>query len=655
LAAQIDGIAGLWLDCERVGLGPVAHRQSDADEREKLMADLDLSLSKIERIADQCEAGETAAAYSLSAADFADTATWRLLRTRIIPALRSAGDQAGVVHALILWISEYPDRTSDAMMLAGYYGRLGRQAEAEALLAELSAQNPEDSGIAAMAIQAKLRADKHDEAADIAEGFAYWMDVPPRAAMLGVLALNRAGRPERAIALGKCCDDPNAADVQAGMAEAYLAMGDPIMAGRVAQRALANGTDNAALRLQLAHAAKAQFQSGKAVVHLTAALQAEPKNLRALIDLGEWMLVKRRPAAARSYLEQAVALAPQGSHVRALLARACKDSRDYAAAAEQYLAILAMEPDHIAYRRQAAGVLKMAGREAEADALLRSMLAERQQRLPDDLAAGLDALWDNVDQVAIPKARLDWAWSLRDAARYTDRDDWERRTKWGFLADRLLQDWLESSSERAEEAMAHLADLGDAIAVLEPAAAEGPLILAGAHIGPLFAGPLAMQLMEFDSKWLASTPSYHGMAYNDGLISTSDQSEAQVVRKTMAALEQNISIVIAVDGAMSMAAPRVDFLGQQVTYSSFAARLAHHRGAQSFFSAPQWRDGHLDFEVIALPRAEAGETLEAFSERWRSAWFAELERSLRGEPENLRLSGGIWRHIQPIPRSAESR
>lgn len=616
------------------------------------MAEMKDALHKIEAIAERCEAGDTAVARELSAADFPDKAIWRLLRTRIIPAARSAGDQHSLVHALKLWTSEYPERVSDAMMLAGFYGRMGHQEDAEMLLAQLSEQNPQDSGIAIMAIQAKLRANKNDEAAAIANGFERWSDMPERAAMMGMLALNRHGQHERALMLGEACDAAQSAAVRIGMAEAYLALGDPMMAGRVAQRVLASGEDSAQLRLQLAHAAKAQHESDKAIVHYTAALEKEPKNLRALIDLGELMLIKRRPAAARTYLEQAIALQPRGSHVRALLARACKDVRDYDAAAEQYLAILALEPDHTAYRRQAAGVLKMAGRSEEADRLLRHMMAERQQRLPSDLESGLAALWDDVDQVKLPAARLDWAWSLRDESRFTDRADWEKRAKWGYLADRLLQDWLESSSGRAEEAMAQLADLDDAIAILEPAAEEGPLILAGAHIGPLFAGPLAMQLMEFDSKWLASTPSYAGMAYNDTLISTSDQSEAQVVRKSMAALENNISIVIAVDGAMTMAAPRVEFLGQQVTYSSFAARLAHHRKARSFFTAPQWRDDALDFDVIELPRAEVGEDLEKFSERWRIAWFAQLERLLRGDPENLRLSGGIWRHIQPIPRGA---
>ena len=229
------------------------------------------------------------------------------------------------------------------------------------------------------------------------------------------------------------------------------------------------------------------------------------------------------------------------------------------------------------------------------------------------------------------------------------RDEWERRARWGWLADRLLQEWLETSPDRAEEAMLRLADLGPGSDALEPAArSEGGLILASAHVGPLFAGPLALQLLELPCKWLASTPSIQGMAYSSALISTSDQSEGKVVRAAIAALDARTSIAIAVDGAMTMAAPRVPFEGQEVTYSSFAARLAHRKRSRSFFVAPFWQESRLAFDLLELPRAAPDEELEPFLDRWRAAWFGNLRRLLAGDAENLRLSGGIWRHVRPI-------
>ena len=42
---------------------------------------------------------------------------------------------------------------------------------------------------------------------------------------------------------------------------------------------------------------------------------------------------------------------------------------------------------------------------------------------------------------------------------------------------------------------------------------ERGLILVTAHVGPLFAGPLAIELMGLKAKWLASTPSLGAMVF----------------------------------------------------------------------------------------------------------------------------------------------
>ena len=61
---------------------------------------------------------------------------------------------------------------------------------------------------------------------------------------------------------------------------------------------------------------------------------------------------------------------------------------------------------------------------------------------------------------------------------------------------------------------------------------------------------------------------------------------------------------------------------------------------------PQWRDGRLAFHIGRLPSPGAGEAIEDFSARWKQAYLSELRGLLAGAPENLRLGGGIWRHIR---------
>ena len=135
--------------------------------------------------------------------------------------------------------------------------------------------------------------------------------------------------------------------------------------------------------------------------------------------------------------------------------------------------------------------------------------------------------------------------------------------------------------------------------------------------------------------------------YTDSLISTSDQTDAQVARAFMKALREDYTVVVVVDGAINLAAPRVGFEGQEVTYSQFAARMAYRMGSSSAFVAPVWREGnHLGFVLEHLPMPEAGESADDYAQRWPDAYFLHLRRFLSGPPECLRMSGGIWRHIR---------
>jgi hypothetical protein len=70
-------------------------------------------------------------------------------------------------------------------------------------------------------------------------------------------------------------------------------------------------------------------------------------------------------------------------------------------------------------------------------------------------------------------------------------------------------------------------------------------------------------------------------------------------------------------------------------------------GASSAFVAPVWRpDNRLGFVLKALPMPEPEESANAYAARWQTAYFGHLRAFLAGEPQNLRLSGGIWRLIR---------
>jgi len=362
--------------------------------------------------------------------------------------------------------------------------------------------------------------------------------------------------------------------------------------------------------------------------------------------LGEALLRLGRFSDALAPLAKAVELQPKVPQARALYARALKQAGQYAESAREFRTLLKLQPKAGRWERFAAGALAQAGRQEEAASLFDAFVSERAAKLPDTFEEGLDRLWDRVDEAEIPQSRLDWAWSLRTTGQTIDRVEWERAAKWGHLADHYLLDWLECRGDRVHEPMMRLANLDDPERALNEVDRSKGLILASAHIGAMYAGPLALELLGIPSRWLASTPSVARTGYARSLISTSDQDEMQVARSFMQSLRQGYAVVVAVDGSINLGAPRISFESQEITYSSFAARTAQRLGVTSMFCAPFWKEGRIDFVLERLPDAEEGENPDIFADRWRDAFLHSLRTFLGGAPENLRLSGGIWRHIR---------
>jgi len=573
------------------------------------------------------------------------------LRRYVVPHLISSKmfDRAADVLGKILSVD--PDSIEDLRLYGSVLGRQRKYDDAIASARRLIDLQPDDAVGQTSYLQMLIQSRRLQEAGDHARSLGAFATSSPRLMNAALMALIRSGQTDAASQLaGAISDDRIDDDVAAGaiVRTLFEAARYPEAIER-GEGLLDQGWDDPTLRSYLAQAymrSKVPDRYEKAVEHLEEGARAQPKDALMNYALGEALLRLRRYSDAVAPLAKAVELQPKVPQARALYARSLKQSGKYAEAAREFRALLKMQPSSPRWHRYAAGAMAQAGQRKEAAALFDSFVEQRAATLPDSFEEGLKRLWDEVDDVDVPKGRLDWAWSLRADDEPVERAEWERRAKWGNLADHYLLDWLECRDDRVHEPMMRLADLSDAERTLGAIDKSRGVILASAHIGPMYAGPLALELMGVKSRWLASTPSVARTAYARSLISTSDQDDMQVAKAFMASVREGYAVVVAVDGAINLGAPRIRFEGQEITYSSFAARSAHRLGVPSVFCAPRWVGDRIEFVIEHLPLPNEGEDADAYADRWRDGYLDSLRRYLGGAPENLRLTGGIWRHVR---------
>jgi len=580
------------------------------------------------------------------------------LRRLVISPLVRDGALAAAVAVLLVALAAWPDSIDDRRLLASVLGRLKRWPDA-ILHADLAASAaPADHGVQAARMQLRLQAGMLDDAADIARATAALVCDGNDSAHIWLIALARGGATALAAQLAAGLDPARYANERVAASALHALLDDHRIQATIdaGERALQLRLDGPALRCQLGQAYLArgseQDRTVSALTQFALGRALAPDDLRLASLHGETLLGAGRYADAIAPLQRACELAPALAHPRATLARALRFCGRYEEAADTLLAMGKLNPDALRWQRGAIAALSQCGRAEEAIVMHTAYIARRAAALPANFDEALATLEHTLDRAPIPQARLDWAWSLRREDTDIDRAAWERAARWGHQIDHLFLEWLECREERAEEAMAMLGDLGDAERFFAPLMANRKgVVVATAHVGPMYAGLMALELLGIPSRWLSSTPGVSQVSYAAALISTADQTQAQVAKESLRALQAGFAVCIAVDGAPNPSAPRIDFEGQTITFSSFAARAAHRLKLPSVFYAPSWVDSKVIQSLTMLPDVRDGEDVEAYVVRWQDAYLSLLREHIGGAPENLRLSGGLWRHVRAADRA----
>lgn len=579
-------------------------------------------------------------------------------RLLVSPYVRD-GALPPAIAALEVLVVAYPSQADDRRMLASLFGRTKQwdraitEADAAALI------EPDVVAHHAARIQLRLQGGQVSDAAAVARTTVAIATGEPGEAGLWMLAFIRNGEVAEAARVAAMLEVDRLPNERAAAMAVRALLEDVRVETAIGfgQAALDAGHDSPALRtyLGLAYLRRAGEEDRKihALAHFEAGLKAAPSDVRLLSLYGETLLRAGRYREALAPFEQAMVLAPALEQTQLLYARALRYSTQHERAANQLVGMLETSPGSLLLQRSAIGALSQAGRTNEAEVLYEQYVSARGRQLPATFQQALANIETRLDSAPIPQARFDWAWSLRGDTG-ADRAQWERKARWGHLMDQLLFDWLECREDQVEEAMQLLGDLEFGERFFAPLLAAGRgVVVATAHVGPMYASLMALELLGIPSRWLATAPNIEQSSYSSALISTADQTEAQVAKACMRALGSGHVLGLAVDGAANPAAPRKVFEGQQVTYSSFASRMAHRMGVPSVFYAPRWEHGLVTFTLELMPAVAPGEDVEAYAMRWQRAYFELLRKHLAGPPENLRLSGGIWRHVTSADRSAQ--
>lgn len=437
----------------------------------------------------------------------------------------------------------------------------------------------------------------------------------------------------------------------AGLAvDTLCAVGRYQEAIQTGEAALARGLDGAALRRSLG---LAYYQSGRsreaklqAAEHWRHALHFNPDNLRIVTLYADALIRTGQNEKAIPLLQQSLATHPDLPYIRAMYARALRQVGQYAAASDEFVQLAREKGVTSKWNRYAAAALLQAGKTSEAESVFEHYIQARAGHLPQSFEAGLLALDKQISAVNLPPERLDWAWEIAGRQSGIERHEWERRAKWGYLADNYLLDWLECRGDQADEPMYRLADISHVEQFFQRLQLDQRgCIVVSAHLGAMYAGPMILSLLEMNSKWVASTPGVLKGGYGERLISVSDKSEADVVRACIQTLHRGQSLVVAIDGALNLSAPTIDFFGQQITYSTFCSRLAWKMHLPTVFGVPVWRDGRIHFVLEKMVDPQRFESQSSFIARWKDNYLKCVTQILKSGPENLRLSGGIWRNI----------
>lgn len=271
-------------------------------------------------------------------------------------------DQGKAEQTLIQTVTDMPDKDQPAGILLSFYGRTNQMGKAEQTFANLHNSHPKSLPIAAEYARVLIMENKYDPARDILKSLSKTNANNPQVERLNADVLLHDGKPNDAMvllqkAVGSAPDDvrlrlllaqtaanlgktgvaetnlqeaakldPRSMEASRGLAELASSRHDMVQLAQVADKAILAHPESPEGYIWRGTAEANQEQMGEADKDYQTALQKDPNNVVASLDLGELRLKQKRVPEGRALLEQVLAREP--NQVQALNLLVAADLQD---------------------------------------------------------------------------------------------------------------------------------------------------------------------------------------------------------------------------------------------------------------------------------------------------------------------------------------
>jgi hypothetical protein len=222
-----------------------------------------------------------------------------------------------------------------------------------------------------------------------------------------------------------------------------------------------------------------------------------------------------------------------------------------------------------------------------------------------------------------------WLWPRLNLPA-SSKADWLVKLRWGMQINKLIGKWIRANCNQLDE-LYEIVEPPDLSLLAAVKADKRPVLLAGAHLGPVSLGTHYLDRAAIPYVLLAG-----GLPRNFAVTPFLVANESHSILELRRILSTLGTVYVAIDGRHGRSSYPATLFGSPIYLREGAAALARLSKAQTFWYAAHWVDHRIRLDLVPGPVALQDETRKAWNARWFSFCMAEYESLILAGPENIR-------------------